>query len=153
MTIDPSECISTFQFTKYVFEELTFKLNKKYHPNKEQNPVDLQFDIKTKIPSNCELSDKGWVILSCFIKNDQSNEPPFELNAIMRGEFKTNVAVSKEKMQKFLELNGVTAMFPFLRSAITDLTRIGNLKPLLLPLINVGALVRKNKKDHTKKEP
>lgn len=36
-------------------------------------------------------------------------------------------------------------MFPFLRSAISDLTRVCNIAPVVLPLINITNFIKEEK--------
>ena len=65
----------------------------------------------------------------------------------MIGYFEIEGCKSVDKAINFCKLNGTAIMFPYIRSAITDLTKISNIEPLILPAINIYSLIKANEAD------
>ncbi len=126
---------AAFQMTDYSFEELSFKKDLGFIPSHRHK---LNFDLNV----DTQLSDEtnGMVILECTI----TGENAFTICAKMKGLFSLKKGEDID-FKKFLQLNGTTVMFPFLRSAISDLTRICNITPVVLPLINITNFVKAEK--------
>ena len=136
---------SNFQFRDYVFTELKFSIHKDWWKNIqfEEAPARIAFDVKINIEEE-ETVDRGEIELICGINDDDNsqNDTPFEIKTVMLGRFYIENKIDKKTMEQFLRINGVAAMFPFLRSAIADLSRIGNIEPtMLLPLMNVNTMI------------
>lgn len=143
--------VAAFQFVRYVFNELSFVLNTDVMQSETgdlentSHPISLWFQVNIGLPVNERPTDKGRVILSCFIDPDEEHVAMFTLKAVMVGYFRTEQPIAEAAMRKFLEINGVTAMFPFLRSAIADLTRSSGIDPLILPMVNVPKLIKEHR--------
>ncbi|HLV09553.1 MAG TPA: hypothetical protein VKY40_05045 [Halanaerobiales bacterium] len=45
--------------------------------------------------------------------------------------------MKKDDFDYMCKYNGAAILFPFLRSAITDITKASNVTPLVLPLVNI----------------
>ena len=135
---------------QYFFKELSFYWNDEYDQSLGDEtpiPVNIRFEMSSGVtaeedgPGEVETVDRGGVELACIINAEECNNAPFSVYAVMRGLFRTKEKVSKERMRRYLEINGVAAMFPFLRSAIADLTKASNIPPIILPMTNIHALV------------
>ena len=133
MKIDNS--IAAFQMTNYLFEELSFKKDVGFTPShKYKLNLDLNVDTQLLDETN------GMVILECTV----TGENAFTICAKMKGVFSLKKG-EDINFNKFLQLNGTTVMFPFLRSAISDLTRVCNIAPVVLPLINITNFIKEEK--------
>ena len=76
----------------------------------------------------------------------ENNKYPFYLSFIIYGIF-TNNGLGKEQFKRAVEYNGTALLFPFIRSTVADITKIANNgATLLLPTINVNALIEDSKK-------
>jgi preprotein translocase subunit SecB len=72
------------------------------------------------------------------------NNKLFRLEIMIRGIFSADDSV-KEDFTYLCEYNGLSILFPFIRSAIADITEAANVSPLILPLINVENFINKHK--------
>lgn len=131
--------ISNFQFLDYKVDYIKFELNNSYRSEKQ-----LKMDLKLEtVIGITEDSTSGKVTLKTdiFQKAKEKNYP-FSLEVSLTGFFEVTEKISETQFKEFLELNGTATMFPFLRSVISDITRISNIEPLILPLINIHSLVQ-----------
>ena len=126
---------ATFQMTNYLFEELSFKKDLGFIPSHKYK-LNFDLDVDTQLSNETN----GMVILECTV----TGENAFTICAKMKGFFSLKKGEDID-FKKFLQLNGTTVMFPFLRSAISDLTRICNITPVVLPLINITNFVKEEK--------
>lgn len=125
---------ASFQFKNYTFKNLSLIMSPDFDARNSYK-IDFHLDIDVHVLND----DEGSVTLSCNIKGEEA----FFINAEMTGVFHL-VEYSKDiDFEKFLRLNGTTVMYPYLRSAISDLTKICNIQPLTLPLINVTHFLEK----------
>lgn len=65
-------------------------------------------------------------------------EDHFEINVVLSAKF--SVSGEDDKPEKFVR-NAIAIMFPYIRSEITLLTSQPNFKPIMIPPINVNALI------------
>jgi preprotein translocase subunit SecB len=88
-----------------------------------------------------QIGDKYFVSISVSIFNENlSVDSPFYLFISLTGEFQftDNADVDNEFM---IDMNAVAILFPYLRSAVTNITSTANIPPLILPTINVSKLL------------
>ncbi|MTI62242.1 MAG: hypothetical protein FH762_20040 [Firmicutes bacterium] len=129
--------ISDFYFNRYNLENIIFE----YNPKFGSNEVDI--DIKTEIESACKRDvNEGYtkIKMSLWDESDGDNYP-FKLEITIIGFFSGDDSMERNKFEKMCQYNGAAILFPFLRSAITDITKASNVSPLVLPLINIKKFI------------
>ena len=115
---------STFKFNNYNITNVRFSINEDFEG---ENGVELDVSFKTSIKT--------------------SNNYPFELEINIQGYFSFDNNLNDEDVLKRCKVNGTSILFPYLRSAITDVTKIANVNPLVLPSINIYNLIKENEKE------
>ncbi len=141
--------LAEIQLKQYAFTKLELNMHEEWNDQISEEKIPLRVQFKVGIgflDEESELVNDGGIELSCMVNNDEEvkETTPFEILAVMRGEFHAEISQSREALSSLLSINGVAILFPFLRSAIADLSRIGNFPPLLLPIINVHAMMDDN---------
>lgn len=117
---------------------IVFKtLNNEYKSKKVS--ISMQLGAKTKVADN--LLD-GQILLSAVFngKDQKDHSNIFRLEIELIGYFQAESEQDENSFQKFLNLNGIATLMPFLRSSVADITRTANYGTILLPLINVHNL-------------
>lgn len=144
MTKDVNQHLAQFQFKDYAFTDMCFRIHDGYRQTMDETPLRIKIGARIALPDEEELIDTGGVELSCAINDDEQSkiDTLFEMNVVMRGQFLTNERLPRDQMKHFLQVNGVTAMFPFLRAAISSLSTTGNVPTVILPMINVHSLMK-----------
>ncbi|WP_339222608.1 protein-export chaperone SecB [Paenibacillus sp. FSL W7-1332] len=96
---------------------------------------------------NFNPNDEVEVILSCSIE-DQSG---LNLDVVLHGLFEVTIPNEDTeklgyKVKDLCEQNTLSILFPYLRSAISDISLKANVDPIILPTINIVALINEQKK-------
>lgn len=138
--------VSKFNFINYKITKLNYIDNTEFC---DENSVEIEFDITTKIGIS-EDNKNAKIELSLIIFDEpEKNNYPFSIEIVMEGYFmmESNYEekVSKNELYRYCKINGTATLFPYLRAAVSDITRICNVTPLVLPLINIYNLVDRSK--------
>ena len=120
-----------FDFKGITAEELSFKLN---HVKLEP---DTKLDIKPqfsrqvrKVNGNEKVN---FIVLSVKIASTEKEPKPFDINVTLVGIFEVETANESEERSFVIE--GTKLIYPYLRSAVTNLTANAYIAPLNLPVI------------------
>jgi preprotein translocase subunit SecB len=107
--------------------------------------IPLQHSIEVVVSASEDLHRGKVTLNSRVFENAEQSNYPFSLEVSLTGYFSTTEIMTREELGRFCEINGTAALFPFLRSAIADVTKAANFQPLLLPLMNIHNLVEQSK--------
>lgn len=129
--------ISSLKFSNYVVDEVNFITNSKA-PKK--NIWNLGFDINNITNINKEKNKMEIVLMVSIFKGQE--DAPFHMNVKITGYFEL---VGEDDISKF-EANAIAIMYPYLRAIVSTYTASANISPVILPAINVNAML-KNKKE------
>lgn len=143
------EIQSRFIFRDYKIDNIKFNLNSDYI-NQDSIELDIKFGTEIKL-INPNLSQVKLSVL-IFDKYQEENYP-FILSLDVIGKFEYEFKdedIDKEKIIKLCKINGTAALFPYMRSAISDITKIANVDPLVLPLINVYNMIKQSEENKDK---
>lgn len=104
----------------------------------ENLKVDLEFSTSNKIEDNDAIVE----VTTNFqlIKDDKSF---VKLNFKFVGFFSIMEENPNMNMEKFISNNSLALMFPYIREHITSVTSKSGIKPIMLPPINLKAIVKK----------
>ena len=86
-----------------------------------------------------KLSDDCWeTLISVKIQDTKENEFPFNLETTIAlvSKFENN-SFTKEELINYLKISSVNILFPYVRSAITNITTAVMVAPVFLPILDV----------------
>ena len=128
--------ISSLKFEGYVVNKALFKRNENLDENiKKWN---LSFDINNKTQVNKE-KNKMKITLNVVIFKEVE-KAPFTMETEIIGVFSLN---GDDDIKKY-EANAIAIMYPYLRAIVSTYTASANVVPVILPAINVNAMLEKN---------
>ncbi|WP_035571558.1 protein-export chaperone SecB [Halonatronum saccharophilum] len=131
------EFLSNFYFDDYSIDDIEFNLNHDFENEGIQVKADTEVEVSKK-----EDENKGLVKITILIWDNANKENyPFRLKISIIGQFSADCAMEENQFHEMCRYNGSAILLPFLRSAITDITKVANVTPLILPLINVQNLL------------
>lgn len=135
---------SNFYFDNYIIKEMNYYLNTEFEQDSNSEiELDLSFNIETSTSSD---DNSGYTEIELKVFEEaEENDYPFCLKTSIVGYFSADDDMKHKDFENMCKYNGVSILFPFLRSAITDITKSANISPLILPLINVKNLVEDEK--------
>jgi len=133
-----NDIMSNFYFDNYIIKKINLDFNQNF---KSEDPVNLEFDLD--INTSIEQQEHtGWTQLDILIWDQaEKNNYPFTLSMQILGFFSADEDMEADDFLKMCKYNGASILFPFLRSAIADVTKSANITPLTLPLINVKKFI------------
>lgn len=136
------EVYSNFYFDSYRVNNISFYINKQF----EKGEVEIDFNVESNLSVN-EEQNKARIIFELILWDEpEKNNLPFKLSLKAEGYFSADESMNKEHFIKMCKYNGNAILFPFIRSAVLDITKTSNFgPPVALPLININSLI-----DHKK---
>lgn len=119
------------KFIDYYIDNITFDRN----PNFKFTGQSVK--LKTKLHHDIKKidDDKAKITLKYEILQDKNNSSPFSLNISISGEFKMKEWEKEENIES-MKYDTAAIIFPYLRSAVTNITAIANFPPYVMPTIN-----------------
>ncbi len=121
---------STMKFRGYRATRIFFEL--KSPSKRPEGPVTFTPSFFQRIEK--VKNDDYVLILSVDIGKDEVNLP-FIASVEMEGRFELNNIDNPEEVMR---INATAILFPYLRSALTQLTATANIRPVILPTINLA---------------
>lgn len=121
---------AAFQLLDYCFTDVVLKLS--------NVPTTINIDFA---PGGVfDLKDKTYELsLEFFAFEGEIREDAF-VRILCKGTFQfTNVDTLSE-IPSFFYRNGIAILFPYIRAFVSSITAQANIKPLLLPTLNLGDL-------------
>lgn len=113
-------------------EELSFRLNRVRLNPEDKLDIKPQFSRQVrKVNGNDKLN---FVALSVKIESTEAEPKPFDILVTLVGVFEVEVANESEE-RKFV-IEATKLIYPYLRSAVTNLTANAYIAPLNLPVIS-----------------
>ena len=122
-----------FDFKGITAEELSFKLNRiRINPD-ERLDIKPQFSRQVrKVNGNDKLN---FVALSVKIESTEEEPKPFNILATLVGIFEVEDVKNDADERRFV-IEATKLVYPYLRSAVTNLTANAYIAPLNLPVIS-----------------
>lgn len=143
--------LAAFLFNNYRVDKVAFdyeRMQLLQERDEDKSQVAVNFEcavglnedkLKAEVRITCQLLDGGG-------DDSSQTKEPFLLVSIA-GYFGNNGSLSEEQFKRMCEKNGIATLFPFLRAAVADITRIANVgEPVILPLVNVTRISDENSK-------
>ena len=134
---DRTTGISSLKFINYIVNSVNYKVN--MNANKE-GTYKFNFDINNTTKISKE-KDKMTITLSANVFKGV-DDAPFYIDVEITGYFEIE---GKEDISKF-ESNAIAIMYPYLRAIISTYTASANVAPVILPAINVIAMLKRKDK-------
>lgn len=120
--------LKDLRFTKLIF----------LNPNRVFN-AKLKFKVKREI--NEISKTEFYVKLDFFVISELDDE--FQINISIVGKFEINCEDDVMK-KELISKNSVAILFPYLRSELTIITAQPGFEPIIIPPININALLDEN---------
>lgn len=139
--------MTVLNFEGYRVTNMSYTQNDNFKKPQENLSLNPKFGVRLVTDD----VNKAKVILTFA----SENELPFNVKVTLEGNFKYNASEDKINFgfEKLLRKNATAILFPYLRAIVSQLTTMGNeYQPLLIPAMNIGALLEKNEENNENSE-
>ncbi|MGJ9384140.1 protein-export chaperone SecB [Salipaludibacillus sp. CF4.18] len=132
---------SSLSFNNYNILETIYR----YDPFNKLEEEDVSPSFSLNIKYEDETCAKAILILKTELGDKALEDNSFYLKAVIIGFF--SLEIGDEAQEGFIEnmyrKNALAILYPYMRSLVSDLSSKGNETPIILPPINVGAMMEK----------
>ncbi len=126
-------------------EELSFKLNRiRIQPDTK---LDIKPQFSRQVRKMNDNDKMNFVALSVKIESTEAEPKPFDINVTLVGVFEVSGATGDADERKFV-IDATSLMYPYLRTAVTNLTAGAYITPLNLPVIS-GPIFSEDREQYT----
>jgi len=132
------QILSSFRFEDYKINNINYVLNEEYEAT-EAIETEYGLGLGIKISSDCKQAE---INLEMDIFSAVDKPSPYKLKISILGWFSTDDIIKESDFIDFCKINATAILYPYLRSAVTDITKVGNIQPLVLPLVNIYRLIK-----------
>lgn len=112
----------------------------------QTEPGGLSFGHEITVLDSDHLS----VEMDCSV-GDEDGEDGVYIRVVLKGLFHIEHDLAQgfesETLQEIFERNTLSILFPYLRSAISDITLKANIDPVIIPTVNINALLASKEDD------
>ena len=95
--------------------------------------MDLKPTFSRKVRRAVENEKLCFISLTVKIEKTEDSPKPFDLSVTLTGVFESEAKTEEEK--KAVVVGGTAVLYPYLRSAVTNLTTAALAAPIVLPVI------------------
>jgi preprotein translocase subunit SecB len=148
MTKLSSEFKSKLRFSNYVVNEIQFNRNE--HIDKGES-VPISFSMEKDIKFDTENNTADVTLDVKIFENAKENNYPFYFKLQLTGFFQVDNIQTKQE-RNLIETNAIAILFPYIRALVSSYTANANVRPLILPPINVVKYMQDNTEDTKKTE-
>lgn len=129
--------LASIQLKKYYLSDIEFN----YSP--DSNQIENK---RVKFKHNIDYLESNLVVvtINCLIEDESGLRLKVSLRGLFEVESSTNLEEDTET-QELCEKNTLAILFPYLRSSVSDISLKANIDPIILPTINIVALVEDSK--------
>lgn len=128
---------ASFQLVEYIVNKAEYNMNSNFKPSKEEL-LEVDFDIEAIISYEDEAD---FITLKSNVGESENKNCPFLINVEITGVFEFDG--DDNSREQFLKTSGTAALFPYLRSVVSEMSSISNIfSTFRLPLINVMAYLQ-----------
>ena len=122
---------AAFSFEKFKINEFSFK-----EPSISSDGLGIKFE-----PSGKHYEEEGRFELSIIFKGiegEETSQPIIDIN--MTAYFKFSSPIKHAEIPLYFYRNAIAIVFPYLRAFTSSLTIQANIRPVILPILNLSSL-------------
>lgn len=136
---------AVLQFRDYHVIESHYKFN----PYLQENEEDYNISPKIfyKLETNPHRIEESIVYLGIELGDQSLRNPNFYAKVRIAGFFEVHQRsedMTDEDILGFYKLNSIAILFPYLRGIISDISSKGSEGPIILPTMNIVAMIEEN---------
>lgn len=121
---------ASFQLVEYIVNKAEYNMNSNFIPSEDES-LEVNFDIEAIISYE---DNADYITLKSTVGDSENNNCPFLINVEITGIFEFDG--DDNSREQFLKTSGTAALFPYLRSLISEMSSISNIFPIKSQFVN-----------------
>ena len=123
---------SIMQLTNLYFKNISFSREK----------LNIDDNLKIFFDHEIRKNDNDTDVVLSVLINDENNALKLSVELVGTFAFSNSENVNKNLYDNLINKNAIAILFPYLRSQVTLITSQPNMTPIILPPININALLK-----------
>ncbi|MDV2631156.1 MULTISPECIES: protein-export chaperone SecB [Bacillus] len=130
---------SILQFTDYHVTDIEYKFDPWGEPDGEYLLPTFSFGLDFAD----EEKNKALITLGIEMGDPELEKNFFFVKCLIKGEFciESDEELTEQEKLGFYKINGVSILYPYLRSLISEVSSKGNETPIILPTMNIAEMI------------
>ena len=120
---------ASFSFLYYTFDKIILDC--------ENLSNDVELNISFHPSGEFLESDSSFKLIVVFEAREKEN---LVINVVCKSVFKFNGVLSIEEIPEYFYANSIAILFPYIRAMVSTVTLQANMRPLILPTLNLSSL-------------
>lgn len=144
---------AVLQFRDYHVIESHYKFNP--FPRETEENTSITPKIFYKLETNPNSIEDAIIFLGIELGDPLLNNPNFYVKVRIAGRFEIHQKPEQMTEKEILDLykvNAIAILFPYLRAIVSDISSKGSEGPIILPTMNIVAMIEENQFKETPKE-
>lgn len=127
-----------FRFLGYKVEKIRFEINSTYKEG-SNSAENATVALRRRVAFHKEKPGIFLVSLVCFLNQADGSAAelihPYSLELTMTGKFEA-IEAGEQELEMFTKINAPAMLYPYLRSAVTQIVTMSGFEPVVLPIMN-----------------
>lgn len=130
---------AVLQFIDYHVVEAIFRMDP--FANNKNGSLPTKFEYT--VDFNPETKLDAWISIAVTMGDEILEDYPIFLRAKIMGRFeiRSDDKLEDAQIMSLYKLNAVAILYPYLRSVVSDLSSKGSNRPIILPTMNIAAMM------------
>lgn len=145
---------AVLQFRNYHVLESHYKFNP-FQVEKEEENTNITPKIFYKLETSPDSIEKAIIYLGIELGDPSITNPNFYVRVRIAGTFEvhqSNEEMTEAEILGFYKINAIAILFPYLRGIVSDISSKGSEGPIILPTMNIVAMIEENQFKELSKE-
>ncbi|GAB7389010.1 protein-export chaperone SecB [Bacillaceae bacterium] len=136
---------AALQFLEYHVVEAVYMFN----PFTDAKSNELSPEFEFSLDLNPETKLDAWITLAISMGDKSLESQEFYIRGKIMGRFmiRSDNELTDEQIMDLYKINAVAILYPYLRSLVSDLSSKGSRPPIILPTMNIVAMMEKAERE------
>lgn len=133
-----NEIKSVLIFDKYIVKDVRFDTNVNFI---DDRTIDLDFDFDADVKYQDDRTKLEVELKATIFRDAVNNNYPFEMSVSLIGYYE--IEQNGDGGNTNFESNAIAILFPYMRAIVSTFSANSNVKPVILPPMNINAFLKK----------
>lgn len=136
---------AVLQFKEYHVVESIYLFDPFFQEEESKKDKEISPVFHYSIELNPKTNRDAWITLSVIMGDETLEGEDFFVRVRIMGRFiiRSEEEIDEDQIMRFYKINAVSILYPYLRSLVSDISSKGSRPPIILPTLNIVAVMEK----------